>query len=121
MAKITKEELHKILIKPKRDCDGYELHVRHLWNEKNYTDLFRCTGIFIDEVKDLVDYRNFVDIVQSIVEANREERKMVITFHTKKGWDQFHRAMQEEVERRFGKKEEQIHFVEHKSKRLKWD
>lgn len=65
MAKITKEELHDILMKPQKDCNGYDLHVRHLWNEKDYTELFRATGIYLDEIKDLTDYRNFVDITHS--------------------------------------------------------
>ena len=111
MAKITKEEFHKILLKPMRDCDGFEIHLKHLWNEKDYNRLFEATGIYFEEIKDLVDYRNFVELVQDIVESKREERRMVITFHTKEGWDQFHRAMQEEVERRFSNKKEQIYYV----------
>jgi hypothetical protein len=103
MAKITREEFHKILMKPQKECDGYDLHIRHLWIQKDYNRLFESTGIFFEDYKNLGDYRSFVELVQSIQDKEPEQRRMVITFHSKEGWDAFHKAMEEEVERRYGK------------------
>lgn len=45
MAKMTMDQLHTILTKPQTECDGFEFHVRHLWNRREWQRLFEVTGV----------------------------------------------------------------------------
>lgn len=47
---MTKEEFYQILDKPEKDCDGYEVHIRHLWEDGNAKSLFRTTGLDFTEM-----------------------------------------------------------------------
>ena len=42
---MTKEEVHKAIRKPDADCDGWEIHVKRLWQQRNAVRLFEVTGI----------------------------------------------------------------------------
>lgn len=42
---MTKEDFHKIIQKPKNQCDGLELHLRHLWENNNSKSIFNITGL----------------------------------------------------------------------------
>lgn len=46
---MTKEEFHKIIAKPMADCDGYELHLKDLWNGNNAKSIFTVTGLDFTE------------------------------------------------------------------------
>jgi hypothetical protein len=50
MAKITLEELHTILNKPFSECDGYELHIKHLWDKNRTKSLFVLTGLDLSNI-----------------------------------------------------------------------
>lgn len=42
---MTLEELHKILRKQDHECDGYEIHIKHLWKHNRTKCLFEITGL----------------------------------------------------------------------------
>lgn len=97
MANITKEKFHKILCKPESQCDGYEVHLRHLWKNKDSAGLFRSTGL------DLVEMLNssnisLIEIIQMMQDSQPVKREFNITFHTKEGWDEFNKALKEYAE-----------------------
>ena len=49
---MTKEEFHKILIKPRSQCDGVDLHLRHLFENNSSKRIFALTGLdFSDMLK----------------------------------------------------------------------
>lgn len=43
--KMTMDEFQKILVKPQSECDGAELHLRYLWNNKKADSIFFITGL----------------------------------------------------------------------------
>ena len=47
---MTKEEFHKIIIKSDFTCDGYELHLKYLFNNNNSKSLFTITGLDFTEM-----------------------------------------------------------------------
>lgn len=51
MAIISKERFYEILHKTKSECDGYELHIRHLWLNREYDRLFKSTGLLFEKPK----------------------------------------------------------------------
>lgn len=97
MANITKEEFHKILCKLESECDGHEVHLRHLWKNKDTAGLFRSTGIDFTELFKSA-YGDFIEMVQMMQDSKPVKREFNITFHTKEGWDQFHKALKEYAE-----------------------
>jgi hypothetical protein len=44
------DELYEILKKPHKECDGYEVHVRHLFYKRNAASLFAVTGLDLTEM-----------------------------------------------------------------------
>lgn len=42
---MTKEQVHEAIRKPDADCDGWEIHVKRLWQQRNAVRLFEVTGI----------------------------------------------------------------------------
>jgi hypothetical protein len=61
---MTKKEFWAILKKPESKCDGYELHLRHLWEINNSKAIFEITGLDFSNLlckKQAVDYLNEVD------------------------------------------------------------
>ncbi len=42
---MNKEEFYKILNKSKEECDGYELHLKSLWENNNAKSIFTITGL----------------------------------------------------------------------------
>lgn len=48
-----------MLKKPKKECDGYELHLRFLWENNNSKSIFEITGLDFSNLlckKQAVDY-----------------------------------------------------------------
>ena len=61
---MTNKEFWVILKKPENDCDGYELRLRHLWEDNNSKVIFEITGLDFSNLlckKQAVDYLNEVD------------------------------------------------------------
>lgn len=42
---MTKEEVFNAISKPDSECDGWEIHVKRLWQQRNAVRLFETTGI----------------------------------------------------------------------------
>ena len=42
---MTKKEFHRIIQKPKSECDGVELHLQHLYEHNSPLKLFTLTGL----------------------------------------------------------------------------
>jgi hypothetical protein len=42
---MTLEEFHKIISKPKSGCDGFEIHLKHLWEHNGAKSIFYITGL----------------------------------------------------------------------------
>ncbi len=42
---MTKEEFYNILHKPRSECDGCELHLRHCWDRNAWKSIFYITGL----------------------------------------------------------------------------
>lgn len=40
---MTKEDVYKIIKKPETECDGYEVHIRHLFKHNDSKPLFGHT------------------------------------------------------------------------------
>jgi hypothetical protein len=61
---MTNKEFWIMLKKPKNECDGYELHLRHLWENNNSRAIFEITGLDFSNLlckKQAVDYLKEVD------------------------------------------------------------
>lgn len=70
---MTKKELFDIFKKPESECDGYELHIRQLWIDREYGQIFSITGIDLNEV-----YREKLRLMYS-----EDEMKMLKEFYDK--------------------------------------
>jgi len=61
MSKVSLDELHIIITKPDKECDGYELHLKKCW-EYGYNDsIFYLTGLDVSLLNDK-PRRNFFNI-----------------------------------------------------------
>lgn len=47
---MTKDELYKIISKPKSECDGFEIHIRHLWDSNQAKRIFTITGLDVSDM-----------------------------------------------------------------------
>jgi len=47
---MTIKEFHEILRKPDAECNGYDLHIRHLWNHNRTKQLFEITGLDLSNI-----------------------------------------------------------------------
>ena len=54
MAQISKERLYDILRKPNKECDGYEIHVKHVWKTGDSRRIFELTGLMFEDFKKLL-------------------------------------------------------------------
>jgi hypothetical protein len=45
MARLTKEEFFELLHKPKKECDGYEIHLQYCWKNNQSKSIFYLTGL----------------------------------------------------------------------------
>lgn len=50
-------ELRRIINNPNKG-DGLELHINHLWEERNYDSIFKITGLSYPLINDLVEERS---------------------------------------------------------------
>jgi len=57
MTKITLDELHNIISKPDNECDDYELHLKHCWNDGNSKSILYLTGLDVSEMIGRNDYK----------------------------------------------------------------
>ena len=61
---MTNKEFWVMLKKSEKECDGYELHLRHLWVNNNSKAIFEITGLDFSNLlckKQATDYLNDVD------------------------------------------------------------
>jgi len=42
---MTKEEFHKIIKKPKSECDGCDMHLRYCYEHNRWKSIFTSTGL----------------------------------------------------------------------------
>jgi hypothetical protein len=42
---MTNKDFWEMLKKPENECDGYELHLRRLWENNNSKAIFEITGL----------------------------------------------------------------------------
>ncbi len=47
---MTKEELFNIISKPINELNGFELHIKHMYENNNSKSLFSLTGIDFSEM-----------------------------------------------------------------------
>lgn len=52
---MTKKEFHNILSKQINECNGFELHIKHLWDNNNAKAIFRLTGLDFTDMFELVN------------------------------------------------------------------
>jgi hypothetical protein len=61
---MTNKDFWEMLKKPENECDGYELHLRLLWENNNSKAIFEITGLDFSDFlckKQAVDYLNDVE------------------------------------------------------------
>ena len=61
---MTNKEFWQMLKKPKKECDGYEIHLRHLWENNNSKSIFEITGLDFSKLlskKQATNYLNDVN------------------------------------------------------------
>jgi hypothetical protein len=45
MSKLTKDEFFKILHKPIKECNGYDIHLQYCWKNNQSKSIFYLTGL----------------------------------------------------------------------------
>ena len=61
---MTNKEFWEMLKKSEKECDGYEILLRHLWENNNSKAIFEITGLDFSNLlckKQATDYLNDVD------------------------------------------------------------
>ena len=50
MGKLTMDQLHTVISKPDSECDGWEIHLKRLWENNNAKSIFSLTGLDVDHL-----------------------------------------------------------------------
>jgi hypothetical protein len=66
---MTNKEFRVILKKPESECEGYELHLKHLWEINNSKAIFEITGL---------DFSNLLCKKQAVNYLNENDKKNIL-------------------------------------------